>query len=190
MANARVRNQGTLGGNLCFSDPHSDPGTVLLLHKASVKVANYKGERQLPLDQFFEDMYATALRPNEILAEVEIPPLPYGMKSVYLRLHRYQRPTLGVAAAVTITAGSIAECRLAVGCAGPKPLRLTELETKIKATTASEARKLLAEEKNYLRELLRPVDDLLGSAEYKLYMTSVLLGDALEQAARGNGAGS
>ena len=190
VANARVRNQGTLGGNLCFSDPHSDPGTVLLVHNASVKVANYTGERQIPLDQFFHDMYATALRPNEILSQVEIPPLPYGMKSVYLRLHRYQRPTLGVAAAVTMTDGAIAECRLAVGCAGPKPLRLTELETKTRGTTASEARKLFAEQKNYLRELLRPVDDLLGSADYKLYMTSVLLGDALEQAARGNGAAS
>jgi len=190
VANARVRNQGTLGGNLCFSDPHSDPGTVLLLHNAAVKVANYKGERQLPLDQFFHDMYATALRPNEILSEVEIPPLPYGMKSVYLRLHRYQRPTLGVAAAVATTDGSITECRLAVGCAGPKPLRLAELESKITGIDLSDAKKILAQQKNYLRDLLRPVDDLLGSAEYKLYMTSVLLFDALEQAARGNGAGS
>ena len=190
VANARVRNQGTLGGNLCFSDPHSDPGTVLLLHNAAVKVANYKGERQLPLDQFFHDMYATALRPNEILSEVEIPPLPYGMKSVYLRLHRYQRPTLGVAAAIATTDGSITECRLAVGCAGPKPLRLAELESKITGIDLSDAKKILAQQKNYLRDLLRPVDDLLGSAEYKLYMTSVLLVDALEQAARGNGAGS
>jgi carbon-monoxide dehydrogenase medium subunit len=190
VANARVRNQGTLGGNLCFSDPHSDPGTVLLLHNAAVKVANYKGERQLPLDQFFEDMYATALRPNEILSEVVIPPLPYGMKSVYLRLHRYQRPTLGVAAAVATTDGSITECRLAVGCAGPKPLRLAELESKISGIKLSDAKKILAQQKNYLRDLLRPVDDLLGSAEYKLYMTSVMLGDALDQAARGNGAES
>ena len=190
VANVRVRNQGTLGGNLCFSDPHSDPGTVLLVHKASVKVANYKGERKIPLDQFFQDMYATALRPNEILSEVEIPPLPDGMKSVYLRLHRYQRPTLGVAAAVTMTDGSIAECRLAVGCAGPKPLRLTELETKITGTNVSEARNYARSRRIILRELLRPVDDLLGSAEYKIYMTGVLLGDALEKAARGNGAGS
>jgi carbon-monoxide dehydrogenase medium subunit len=188
VANARVRNQGTLGGNLCFSDPHSDPGTVLLVHNASVKVANYKGERQIPLDQFFHDMYATALRPNEILTEVEIPPFPGGMNSAYLRVHRYQRPTLGIAAAVTMTDGAIAECRLAVGCAGPKPLRLAELETKATGATVSEARNLFAEQKNYLRELLKPVSDLLGSADYKLYMTSVMLGDALERAARGNGA--
>jgi carbon-monoxide dehydrogenase medium subunit len=186
VANARVRNQGTLGGNLCFNDPHSDPGTVLLVHNASVKVANYKGERQLPLDQFFHDMYTTALRPNEILIEVQIPPLPEGMNSVYLRLHRYQRPTLGIAAAVRMMNGAIDECRLAVGCVGPKPLRLVELETKTQGTTISEARKLFAEEKNYLRELLRPVSDLLGTADYKLYMTSIMLGDALAQAARNN----
>jgi carbon-monoxide dehydrogenase medium subunit len=184
VANPRVRNQGTLGGNLCFNDPHSDPGTVLLVHNASVKVANYKGERELPLDQFFRDMYATALRPNELLTEIQIPPLPEGMNSAYLRLQRYQRPTLGIAAAVTMTNGAIAECRLAVGCAGPKPLRLVELEAKTKGSTVSEARKLFAEQKNYLRDLLRPVDDLLGTAAYKIYMTSVMLGDALDHAAQ------
>jgi aerobic carbon-monoxide dehydrogenase medium subunit len=183
VANTRVRHQGTLGGNLCFNDPHSDPGTVLLVHNASVRVANYKGERQLPLHQFFHDMYTTALRPNEILTEVQIPPLPEGMNGVYLRLHRYQRPTLGIAVAVRITNGAIDECRLAVGCAGPKPLRLLELETKIKGTAVGEARKLFTEQKSYLRELLRPVTDLLGTAEYKLYMTAVMLGEALDKVA-------
>ncbi|HEX2226156.1 MAG TPA: FAD binding domain-containing protein [Candidatus Binatia bacterium] len=187
VANVRVRHQGTLGGNLCFNDPHSDPGTVLLVHDASVKVANYKGERQLPLAEFFQGLYATALRPNEILSAVRIPRLPEGMASAYLRLHRYQRPTLGVAAAMTITDDAIAECRLAVGCAGPKPLRLSQLETKLKGVEASNARRIITEEKSQLRDLLRPVDDLLGSAEYKLYMTCVMLGDALAQAAGANG---
>jgi aerobic carbon-monoxide dehydrogenase medium subunit len=184
VANPRVRHQGTLGGNLCFNDPHSDPGTVLLVHNASMKVANYKGGRQLPLEEFFQNMYATALRPNEILSAVHIPHLPDGMRSAYLRLHRYQRPTLGVAAAVSITDNAIAECRLAVGCAGPKPLRLTQLEAKFEGEKASDAKTIVTENKNHLRDLLRPVDDLLGSAEYKLYMTCVMLGDALEQAAQ------
>ena len=47
VANVRVRNQGTLGGNLCFNDPHSDPGTVLLVHNASVTLGSQRGERQL-----------------------------------------------------------------------------------------------------------------------------------------------
>ncbi len=120
VANIRVRNQGTLGGNLAFNDPHSDPGTVLLVHNASVTIGNAKGERRLALDDFFVDMYATALDAGELLLEVEIPALPAGMTSAYLRLHRYQRPTLGVAVAVRIDNQKIDEARLAVGCIGPR----------------------------------------------------------------------
>jgi carbon-monoxide dehydrogenase medium subunit len=181
VANVRVRNQGTLGGNLAFNDPHSDPGTVLLIHNASVKIGSANGERRLPLAEFFVDMYATALEAGELLLEIEIPLLPTGMTSSYLRLHRYQRPTLGVAVAARFNDGIIDDARLAVGCIGPKALRLTELEAKINGSKLSNARKLIAEHKGYLRELLRPVDDLLGSAEYKLYMAGVMLEDALER---------
>jgi carbon-monoxide dehydrogenase medium subunit len=185
VANIRVRNQGTLGGNLAFNDPHSDPGTVLLVHNASVTIGNAKGERRLALDEFFVDMYATALEAGELLLEVEIPSLPAGMSSAYLRLHRYQRPTLGVAVAARFTKGIIDEARLAVGCIGPKAQRLTELEKKFAGTPLGDAKRIIAEEKKYLRGLLQPVDDLLGSAEYKLYITGVMLGDALEQASQG-----
>jgi CO/xanthine dehydrogenase FAD-binding subunit len=106
------------------------------------------------------------------------------MKSAYLRLHRFQRPTLGVAAAVKMTDGVISESRLAVGCVGPKAQRLAALEPKINGSSINDAKRIFAEQKNHLRDLLQPVDDLLGSAEYKLYMTCVLLGDALEQAGK------
>jgi aerobic carbon-monoxide dehydrogenase medium subunit len=185
VANVRVRNQGTLGGNLCFNDPHSDPGTVLLIHNASVTLGSQRGERQLQLDDFFLDVYETALEPDEIMLDIQIPPLPLGMRSAYLRLHRFQRPTLGVAAALKMSDGTIAESRLAVGCIGPKAQRLAELETKLKGSSVSDAKRILAEQKSYLRDLLRPVDDLLGSADYKLYMTVVLLGQAVEQVGQG-----
>lgn len=186
VANVRVRNQGTLGGNLAFNDPHSDPGTVLLVHNASVTIGNERGERRLALDEFFVDMYATALEAGELLMEIEIPPLPAGMSSAYLRLHRYQRPTLGVAVAARFTTGVIEEARIAVGCIGPKAQRLTDLEAKVKGATLRDTKRIIAEEKKYLRGLLQPVDDLLGGGEYKLYMTGVMLGDALEGASQGD----
>ena len=175
----------TLGGNLCFSDPHSDPGTVLLVYDASVTLGSASGERKLTLSEFFVDMYATALNPGEILLDVEIPSLPRGMKSAYLRLHRYQRPTLGVAAAVQMKNNSIEDVRLAVGCVSPKAQRLTELEEKLKGATLNQAAGIIAEHKKPIRDLLQPVDDLLGSAEYKLYMTGIFLRDALNQATAG-----
>jgi carbon-monoxide dehydrogenase medium subunit len=182
IANVRVRNQGTLGGNLAFNDPHSDPGTVLLIHDATVLIGNSKGERRVALNEFFVDMYATALEAGELLLEIDIPLLPSGMKSTYQRLHRYQRPTLGVAGAARFDGAAIADARLAVGCVGPKALRLSNLEAKINGKDLNAAKSIFAAEKNYLRDMLKPVDDLLGGADYKLYMTGVMLGDVLEQA--------
>lgn len=180
VANVRVRNQGTLGGNLAFNDPHSDPGTVLLIHNASVTVGSEKGERRVALHEFFLDMYATVLEPSELLLEIDIPALPAGMKSAYRRLHRYQRPTVGVAVGVCMSNGALEEARIAVGCVGPIAQRLTGLEAKFKGIKPSDAPRIVAEAKHSLRETLRPVGDLLGSAEYKLYMTGVMLRDALE----------
>jgi carbon-monoxide dehydrogenase medium subunit len=187
IANIRVRNQGTLGGNLCFSDPHSDPGTALLVYEAGVSVAGRKGERQMSLDDFLVGMYATALEPDELLVEVQVTPLPPGWGSAYLRVHRFQRPTLGVAAAARSRDGHLDGVRLAVGCVGPKAVRLSELEAKLQGLTLDDARRVLAEARRSLAQQLQPVDDLLGSADYKVYITSVLLERALSQAVQGNG---
>ena len=180
VANIRVRAQGTLGGNLCFNDPHSDPGPALLIHEATVTVANGSAQRHMPLEDFLGEMYATALEPDELLVSVDAPLLPEGWGSGYHRVHRYQRPTLGVAAAAQFAGGRIEGVRLAVGCVSAKPIRLRDLEREILGADIQSARRLIQERKANLRELLQPVDDLLGSAAYKLYMTQVLLGRALE----------
>ena len=189
IANIRVRNQGTLGGNLCFNDPHSDPGTALLLHEAEVILASKDGLRQIPLSDFLSGMYSTALEPGELLQKVFVAPLPVGWGAAYLRVHRYQRPTLNVAVATKLQNGTVEDARLAVGCVGPKPQRLSELEAKICGEKLDGAKRICADSKRYLKDKLEPVDDLLGSADYKIYMTAVLLSRALSQASRSNGKG-
>lgn len=71
---------------------------------------------------------------------------------------------------------------MAVGCVGPRALRLTELETKVRNSDPSDSSKIITEAKPYLRNVLEPIDDILGSAEYKIYITGVLLERALVQA--------
>ena len=189
IANIRVRNQGTLGGNLCFNDPHSDPGTALLVHEAEVILASKDGLRQIPLSDFLSGMYSTALEPGELLQKVFVAPLPVEWGAAYLRVHRYQRPTLNVAVAAKLQNGTVEDARLAVGCVGPKPLRLSELESKIRGEKLDGAKQIFADSKQYLKDKLEPVDDLLGSADYKIYMSAVLLSRALSQASRSNGKG-
>jgi carbon-monoxide dehydrogenase medium subunit len=187
VANIRVRNQGTLGGNLCFNDPHSDPGTALLVYDTKVAVCGPARERLVSLGDFLVGMYTTALSPEEMLARVDVSPLPAGWGAAYLRVHRSQRPTLGVAVAACLADGRLDGVRLAVGCIGPKPERLTNLEEKVAGLTVADAQRVIREAKSYLAMLLHPVDDLLGSADYKVYVAAVFLGKALGKAAENRG---
>ena len=65
---------------------------------------------------------------------------------------------------------------------GPTAIRLTELEAKIRAGAPNDSRKIIKESKAYLKKTLEPIDDLLGSAEYKIHIAGVLLERALAQA--------
>jgi CO/xanthine dehydrogenase FAD-binding subunit len=144
----------------------------------------------MALKDFFVDTYTTRLNPDEILTQIEVPPLPPGYGSVYLRVHRLQRPTLGIAAAVKMREESLEDVRLAVGCVGPKPERLEELERSLRGLELAEAQRLIEDRKSYFRDLLRPVDDLLGSVEYKIFIVRVLLKRALSDAAALAGSGN
>lgn len=189
IGNIRIRCQGTLGGNLCFNDPHADSGTALLVYDASVRIGGGNGERELGLSDFLLDTYTTALEPDEVLTAVDVPALPPGWGSAFLRIERFHRPTVNVAAAARMQDGRLEGARLAVGCVGPTALRLSALETRLQGLPLEDALRVTAESKPYLREQLQPVDDLLGSADYKIHVASVLLGRALRQAAQGNGSG-
>lgn len=189
VGNVRVRTQGTLGGNLCFADPHADPPTALLLHDTTARIAGPGGERQLPLDEFLVGTYETALEPDELLVGLDVRPLAPGWKAAFLRIERFYRPTANVAVAARLERGQIVEARLAVGCVGPQAMRLGELEVELAGLSLADARGKLRESKRYLSDRLEPVDDLLGSAEYKVHLTSVLLGRALEQAWSGEDGG-
>ncbi len=187
VANVRVRNVGTLGGNLCFSDPHSDPGTLLLVYDAEVTAQAAGRQRRLPLEEFLVGIYETALEPDELLTGIDVPALPAGVGAAYERVHRFERPSVGVAAAAGLEDGRLKDVRLAVGCVGPKPMRLREIEDELEGLSLDDARRLLQERRGAVEQVLEPVDDLHGSVDYKTYIVTVLLGRALARAASGNG---
>src|SRR5262245_4920098 len=187
VANVRVRNVGTIGGNLCFGDPHSDPAPALLVYDTSVKIGQHSGDRTIGLEAFYIGLFETAIAPDEILLELQVEPLPPGVGSAYLRAARFERPSLGVAAAAAQHDGRLTNVRLAVSCVGPVPMRLHELESRIAGATLAEAQQIVRQAQRHYEEVLQPVDDLHGSVAYKTYLTGVLLGRALTQAVGANG---
>ncbi|HVA25115.1 MAG TPA: xanthine dehydrogenase family protein subunit M [Chloroflexota bacterium] len=181
VGNVRVRSQGTLGGNLCFADPHADPGTVLLVHEATVTLAGANGRRELPLADFFRGMYDVALEEGELLTGVSVPPLPAGWRGGYQRFEQFYRPTLNVAAAVRADGDRLADVRLAAGCVGPQATRLSDLEQRLRGLPLADALRLVGESAPYLEQRLEPIGDLLGSAAFKIHLTKVLIGRAITQ---------
>jgi aerobic carbon-monoxide dehydrogenase medium subunit len=182
VGNIRVRTQGTLGGNLCFADPHADPGTALLVHDATVSIDGVHGSRTLPLAGFFRGMYEVDLNEGELLTGVQARSLPPGWRAAFLRFEQFYRPTLNVAVAVHAEGERVLDVRLAAGCLGPRPTRLPDLEERLRELPLVDAARLLAESSPYLEEQLEPVSDQLGSAAYKVHLAKVLLGRALVQA--------
>lgn len=180
VANVRVRNVGTVGGNLAFADPHSDLATLFLALDGVVTLEGRAGARALALSEFVRGAYETARRPGEVMTSVRLPPWPAGRSAAYLKYGVYERPTLGMAVALTAGAGGgVTGARVAVGCVGPRPRRLVEVEGQIIGRTLDEIEAGAGDlEVAAVREV-ETMDDRHGSAEYKRAMTGVFLRRAL-----------
>ena len=190
VGNVRIRNQGTLAGNLCYADPQSDPPASLLAYDATVRLVNVDGaERQVPLAEFTDGAYETALAQGELLTEVFIPQLPPGWGEAYLRIEKLYRPSVSVAVAARLDGGRVAGVRIAVGCIGPVPRRLTQLEEQIMGVGREEADRAIAQASAIIAAQLHPEDDMLGSAAYKVHVASTLVRRAFQEAARGGSSG-
>jgi CO/xanthine dehydrogenase FAD-binding subunit len=100
VANPQVRNQGTMGGNLCYGDPSTDPPGCLMALDAQVVLGSARGERVLSMQEFLLDYFVTALEPDELVLEIRVPPLAAGTTGVYTRYLRTaaeHRPLVSVA---------------------------------------------------------------------------------------------
>ncbi|MEX0850619.1 MAG: xanthine dehydrogenase family protein subunit M [Gaiellaceae bacterium] len=177
VANLRVREVGTLGGNLCFSDPHSDPATFLFALDAEVECRRGgEAARRIPITDFVAGPYQTALREGEVLTSVRIPMLPPGAAVAHAKFAFHERPTATVACLVRVVEGEVAEARVAVGSVGARPVRVPAAEEMLTGAPAEEISiGLLAEAGERAAEAAAPVDDATGSAEYKAQLVRVLV---------------
>ena len=125
VANVRVRSVGTLGGNLCFADPHSDPASFLLAAGATLVCQRGDATRRIPAAEFLTGLYQTALAPGELLTAVELPARPDRAALSHLRMKLTERPAVTVTAMLTLAAAAAPrrrrEARLIVGSVGSVP---------------------------------------------------------------------
>jgi aerobic carbon-monoxide dehydrogenase medium subunit len=181
VANVRVRASGTLGGNLCFAEPHSDPATLLLALGARAHVQGKAGIKTLWLDELITGAYETSLAGDELLVGIEIPLPAKSRKAAYLKFQLHERPTLGLALVLAVEADNITGARAVVGSVSAIPTQSHEANSLLVGSKAK-VEKQLPDAAKALAEAADPVDDLEGSAEYKRHLISVFLKRAFAQA--------
>jgi carbon-monoxide dehydrogenase medium subunit len=181
LGNVRVRSTGTLGGNLCFAEPHGDPATALLAHDARVALQSVRGARTLALDDFLVGALETAREPDEILTHVEVP-LRRFAGSAYLRHTYAERPTIGVAVLLDERDGRAHDVRVAVGCIAPRPLRVRAAESAADGLPLDAGGHELRAVGDAAAAALQPISDAYGPADFKRRLTAALVTRALRQA--------
>ncbi len=183
VANTRVRNTGTIGGNLCFAEPHSDPATLLLALGGSVTAEGPQGRREIPMDEFFAGAYETCLRRDEVLTAVEVPAAKPQQRMAYLKFQVHERPMLGLALMLETPDGgeSFTRARVAVGCVSPCARRSAEAEGLLTGSRSAVEGNLLRAA-DALADAAELVDDPEGSAEYKRNLIQVFLRRAFRKA--------
>ena len=182
VANIRVREVGTIGGNLCFAEPHADPGTLLLVLGAKLIAEKAAGRREIPIEKFFVGPYETALADDELLTEVRVPLLPAHSAAAYLKFGYLERPSVGVAVFLSLDGGSLRDARVAVGCAGPTPRRIEAAEDVLRGKSLEEASRRIGEAGTIAGQASDAISDLHGSKDYKEHIVGVLLKRAFTQA--------
>ncbi|MBM7519063.1 FAD binding domain-containing protein [Nocardioides nitrophenolicus] len=182
LADAQVRHRGTFGGALAHADPAGDLGAPALALGSTFVVQGPGGTREIPAEEFFVDLFETAISDDEILTEVRVPKHD-GWGAAYEKFVRiaHQWPIVAVAATVRMDGDTIAEARIGLTNMGSTPVRARAAEAALAGVPATEegvaaAAALAADGTN-------PPSDLNGDADYRRHLATVLTRRAVLAAA-------
>ena len=179
IADAQVRNRGTIGGNVCVNDPTNHFPPLLVALDASFTIRGPGGERVVSADDFFLGVYMTAVRPGELLTKVSVPP-PDGNGDGFAGVSLGRHGTYIANAAASVGPRG---ARVVLGCVDAVPLRATGLEQALAGGDYSEASVKAAAAG--LGATLEPPSDVHASADYRRHLAEVSAVRAVLQAASG-----
>jgi carbon-monoxide dehydrogenase medium subunit len=175
VANVRVRSVGTIGGNLCFGEPHADPPTMLAALDARLVLEGPGGTRVIHADDFIRCELETVREPDELLTVIVFP-RPAGPVT-YRRFKHGERPSVNVAMAWSLGAGerTIRGARVRVGALGSRPQPLKAVEDTLQGISVAEVRAAIEAALPTALDELKVNEDRHGSADYKRHLAGVLL---------------
>jgi carbon-monoxide dehydrogenase medium subunit len=175
LASIQVRNWGTVAGNLAHGDPAGDPAPVLIAMNGAVKLGSTKGERVVPLDEFYPDLFETVMNHDEIIVEVQVPPRPAKTATRYQKFNLLDSDMglIGVAVTVTLNGGGVCkDARVVLGSAAPTVIRSGEAEKTLIGARLDDA--VFEKAGEAAASECSPVSDIHASEEYRRHLVRVL----------------
>lgn len=179
IANAVVRNMGTIGGAISSADPGLDYPPALVAAGARIEIASAHGRRMVAAEEFMLDWYTSALGPGEMVSAVELPPAQDGV-GLYRKHARVSGDyaTASVALSVARTSAGLST-RVAIGSCGPTPIMLAEANELLSGRPGEPEIRRAGE---LLQAAADPIDDVRGTADYRRRLIPRLLADAFAEA--------
>ena len=173
LASIQVRNWGTIGGNVCHGDAAGDPAPVLMTLGATLKLGNAAGTRVMPIEEFYTDLFETALKEDELLLEIQIPTPAPRTGSAYekFNLLSSDQGIIAVAASITLNGKTCKSARIALGNEAPTAMRAKRAEEMLAGQKLADD--LLEKVGQAAAEDCEPIADIHASADYRRHLVSV-----------------
>ena len=181
VANPRVRSAGTLVGNLCFAEPHSDVSTLAALLDGEVCVAGGHA-RSAAIEDFIVGPYETALAPDELATSLRIPIPAQGTVFGYQRFKGTERPLVTAAVALTVIDDVVRRARVCIGAVAGKPFRPASVELLLTGLAVDAVRDVGTEGAYMIAAEIDAVSDYEASEQYRRHLSAELFLRALADA--------
>jgi len=169
MASPSIRNIATIGGNICNASPAADTLPMLYALDAALLLGSASGVRQVAIGDFIKGPGMTALRPDELVLEIDIPIIP--VSGVYYRKVGPRKANclskLSFYAAYDVSDIRVRDVRMAFGAVGPTVLRSREAEEILKSVVRQDVPDVAGQAKDIIASMLAPIDDQRSGSDYR-----------------------
>ncbi len=181
-----IRNRGTLGGNLITASPANDTIPPLMALGATLVLRSARGERRVPIQDFYRGVRRVDLAPDEMVVEIQVPVLGPSDRGVFLKLGLRRAMAISVvntAVVVRLEDGIVIRARIALGSVAPTVIRACEAEGVLVGSPLSPEQ--VQEAADLAARAAVPIDDIRAGAEYRREMVRTLVRRALTLLAQG-----
>lgn len=184
VASVQTRNWGTIGGNICCADPMADPIPALIALGTKLKLVSTRGERIVSLENFFLDFFTTVVEPDELLAEIQVPPPEPNSAAQYMKFSTIEAgiKIVSVSILVTVEPNSdiCKDVKIVMSAVAPTPLFARKASEVLKGKKLTDS--LLNEVANIAAGETDPTSDIHASAEFRKEIVKVLVKRATKKA--------